>query len=225
MNDLPDLATFTERMEALKARVAACGAAPAAVEILPVTKAFGPEAITLALDAGCEAVGENYAQEVVSKHAQLDQRQPQWHFIGRLQSNKIRKLAAIVDLWQSLDRVSVIDEVAKRAPGASVLVQVAISGEPQKGGVLPEDSAALVEHAQSAGLDVQGLMGVAAMDNDVAVGGQFKLLRALVDEQGLEVCSMGMTNDLELAVTEGSTMLRIGTALFGPRTAKLGLQH
>ncbi len=225
MNELPDLATFNERMAALNARVASCGAAPASVEILPVTKAFGSEAIILALDAGCDAVGENYAQEVVSKHTELAQRQPQWHFIGRLQSNKIRKLAAIVDLWQSLDRASVIDEVAKRAPGASILVQVAISGEAQKGGVLPADAAALVAHAQSAGLDVRGLMGVAAMGNNVAVGGQFKLLRSLVDEQGLEVCSMGMTNDLELAVSEGSTMLRIGTALFGPRTPKQGLQH
>ncbi|MFV1991569.1 MAG: YggS family pyridoxal phosphate-dependent enzyme [Acidimicrobiales bacterium] len=225
MNELPDLTTFSERMQALVARVASCGVAPSDIQILPVTKAFGPEAVTLALDAGCGAVGENYAQELVRKHASLEQRQPQWHFIGRLQSNKVRKLASIVDLWQSLDRASVIDEVAKRAPGANVLVQVAISREPQKGGVLPEDAAALVEYARTAGLFVQGLMGVAGMDNDVAVAGQFKLLRALVDEQGLELCSMGMTNDLELAVKEGSTMLRIGTALFGPRTPKLGLQH
>ncbi|MFV1990151.1 MAG: alanine racemase, partial [Acidimicrobiales bacterium] len=95
----------------------------------------------------------------------------------------------------------------------------------QKGGVAPSDTAALVEHSRGVGLQVLGLMGIGALDTEAAIGAQFALLRTLVDEQGLKVCSMGMTDDLELAVNEGSTMLRIGRALFGPRTPKRGLQH
>ncbi|MFV1991916.1 MAG: YggS family pyridoxal phosphate-dependent enzyme, partial [Acidimicrobiales bacterium] len=223
MSSLPDLATFQQRLATIRERVATCGVEPSAVEVLPVSKAFGPQAVELAIAAGCKAVGENYAQELIAKQSQIRSAQPQWHFIGRLQSNKIRKLAPVVDVWQSLDRVRVVDEVAKRSPGASVLLQVAISDEAQKGGVSVAETPALIEHAREVGLRVRGLMGVSSLDAHAVVGAQFALLRRLVDEQGLEVCSMGMTDDLELAVAEGSTMLRIGRALFGPRTPEQGL--
>lgn len=196
------------------------------VAIVAVTKGFGPWAIDAAVRAGCTAVGENYAQELLAKREVIERTTPTVHFIGRLQRNKVRQIADLVDVWASLDRASVIDEVAARAPGATVLIQVdpvkETADDPAddsaKGGCAVSDAAALVERARGAGLVVAGLMTVGPTDEppESARPG-FARVRHLVDELGLEVCSMGMSNDLVVAVQEGSTQVRIGTALFGPR--------
>ena len=143
---------------------------------------------------------------------------PTVHFIGWLQRNKVRSLAPVVDVWQTVDRPELAREIAKRAPGASVMIQVDISGEETKGGCLPADTEALVADASDLGLEVVGLMGVALLAEPEAARPGFALLRRLVDQLGLRECSMGMTADLEVAVAEGTTMVRVGRDLFGERS-------
>jgi pyridoxal phosphate enzyme (YggS family) len=186
------------------------------VRIVAVTKTFGPGAVDAAVAAGLRDVGENYAQEAVAKLAEITT-EPTVHFIGRLQRNKVRTLAAVVDVWQSVDRPELVREIAKRAPGAQVMVQVDISDEEAKGGVAPAETEALVTDAADAGLEVVGLMGVALLAEPQAARPGFRMLRRLVDQLGLAECSMGMTADLEIAVDEGTTMVRVGRDLFGER--------
>ena len=188
------------------------------VDVLAVTKGFDERAIVAAYKAGCRAIGENYAQELLTKRAVIDDLGADVHFIGRLQSNKVRQLAGVVDRWSSIDRSSLIDEVVKRAPAAHVLIQVNSTGESGKGGCDPVEVGALVDRAHGLGLVVDGLMtvGPTGLHAEAARPG-FGLVRGLVDELGLAVCSMGMSGDLAVALEEGSTEVRIGTALFGPR--------
>jgi hypothetical protein len=143
------------------------------------------------------------------------------HFIGRLQSNKVAMLAPLVDVWQSVDRPSLVEAIARRAPGARVFVQVNVSDEPQKGGCAPADAAGLVALARRAGLQVDGLMCVGRTGPPEDARPGFRALRQLADDVGVAHRSMGMTDDLEVAVQEGSTMIRVGTALFG-RALNLG---
>jgi pyridoxal phosphate enzyme (YggS family) len=188
------------------------------VDLVGVTKGFGPESVDAAVTAGCDAIGESYAQEVIAKRDVIERVRPEVHFVGRLQRNKVRQLVGLVDVWCSIDRTSLIDEVAKRAPGARVLVQVDTTGDPGKGGCALGDAASLVDRANGAGLEVLGLMtvGPTGQPPEAARSG-FRAVRELVDELGLAVCSMGMSDDLEIAVQEGSTEVRLGTALFGER--------
>jgi PLP dependent protein len=215
-----DPAVVVERLAVVRDRIRRAGGTIEATTVVAVTKTFGVDAVRSARDAGCPAIGENYAQELLEKLDALgvDEPRPEVHFIGRLQSNKVRHLASVVDLWQSVDRESVIDAVAQRASGARVLIQVNTTAEPGKGGCDPGDLARLIEHARTAGLAVEGLMTVGPTDGTPAAARPaFARLRAMCDEWHLPVCSMGMSHDLEVAVGEGSTMVRIGTALFGPR--------
>jgi PLP dependent protein len=190
------------------------------VEVLAVTKGFGADAVDAAAAAGCRAIGENYAQELLTKRASLDRHRDRLevHFIGRLQSNKVRALAGVVDRYSTVDRESLVREIARRDPGARILVQVDTTATPDKGGCAPAVAADLVRRARDAGLAVEGLMTVGPTDGGPAAAEPgFRMVRALVDELGLEVCSMGMSADLEVAVAAGSTEVRLGTALFGQR--------
>jgi pyridoxal phosphate enzyme (YggS family) len=187
-------------------------------EIVAVTKGFGLDAVNAAAAAGVRAIGENYAQELATKAGPAVEAGLAVHFIGRLQSNKVRLLAGHVDVYETIDRPALVREVAKRAPGATVLVQVNATGEAGKGGCDPADVAGLVEACLAAGLSVDGLMTVGpTTGGPEAARPAFRDVRRMVDELGLRTCSMGMTDDLEVAVQEGSTRIRIGTALFGPR--------
>lgn len=204
-----------ERLAVVHERIRLAGGTD--VTVLPVTKTFGVEACWAAVHAGCTAVGENYAQEVVAKLGVID---PPFgvHFIGQLQTNKVRMLAPIVTMYETVDRVSLVTELARRAPGARVLVQVAAVAEPGKGGCAPADVPALVVAAGEAGLEVRGLMTVGpTVGGPEAAREGFRAVRALLDRLGLAVCSMGMTHDLEVAVQEGATQVRVGSALFGER--------
>jgi uncharacterized pyridoxal phosphate-containing UPF0001 family protein len=140
-----------------------------------------------------------------------------WHMIGRLQRNKVRAVAPFVHLWQSVDRLSLAAEIARHAPGATVLAQVNVTGSSQQGGCPPEQVAAVVEGCRDLGLDVRGLMAIGPLGPLDAARAAFGTVRALADGLGLPERSMGMSGDLEAAVAEGSTIVRIGTALFGPR--------
>jgi pyridoxal phosphate enzyme (YggS family) len=213
-------AAVAERLVAVRERVAAAGGD--GVRVVAVTKGFPVEAIAAARDAGADAIGENYAQELLAKLAQLTGARPELHFIGRLQSRKVRPLAGVVDLWQSIDRPSLVDELARRRPGAHLLVQVNVSDEPSKGGCDPRDVAALVAQARAAGLQVDGLMAVGRTGPPAEARSGFARLRRMVDELGLHECSMGMTDDLDVAVAEGATMVRVGSALFGERPRPAG---
>ncbi len=185
--------------------------------VLPVTKTFPIEACFAAFEAGCPDVGENYAQEIVSKLGAAN-RPFGVHFIGQLQTNKVRQLAPLISVYESVDRPSLVAELVKRVPGASVLIQVAALSEPGKGGCALAEVPALVATAQEAGLDVRGLMTVGpTTGGPEAARLGFRVVRQLMDRLGLRVCSMGMTDDLEVAVQEGSTQVRVGSALFGER--------
>jgi len=187
------------------------------VRVLPVTKTFPVEACWAAFHAGCTAVGENYAQEVVAKLG--DRAHPfDVHFIGQLQSNKVRSLAPIVSVYETVDRASVVAELAKRVPGARVLLQVAATPQSGKGGCAIDAVPALLDVALAAGLTVEGLMTVGpTVGGGEAARPEFRAVRALLDRLGLATLSMGMTDDLEVAVQEGSTQVRVGSALFGER--------
>jgi PLP dependent protein len=216
-----------QRLALVEARIQAAGGA--GVDVLAVTKGFGPDAIDAAIAAGCRRIGENYAQELLDKLGQRAEPpvgseihvSPEIHFIGRLQSNKVRLLSGVVDVYESVDRASLVDAIARRAPGARVLVQVDTTGEPGKGGCPVGDVASLVAAAQDAGLRVEGLMTVGpTVGGPEAARQGFRSVRELTSRLGLAVCSMGMTADLEVAVEEGSTQVRVGTALFGCRDAR-----
>jgi pyridoxal phosphate enzyme (YggS family) len=204
------------RLEAVRRRLEKAGGAD--VTIIAVTKAFGASAIDAAVAAGLRDIGENYAQECVAKLAEVEAHpMPTVHFIGRLQRNKVKRLAGVVDIWQTVDRVEVGREIAKRAPGAEVMIQVDISGEETKGGCPPAEVFGLVDSLREMDLVVTGLMGIGPLAQPEAARPGFRLLRGLVDDLGLGECSMGMSADLEIAVEEGATMVRIGSDLFGPR--------
>lgn len=217
----PDRATLLARLEQVRNRIADAGGDPDAITVLAVTKGFGPEVALAAADAGLVDLGENYAQELVAKAPVVAEagHHVRWHAIGRLQRNKVRSLAPVVHLWQTVDRVELGAEIARRAPGARILAQVNVSDEPQKGGCAPGDAPRLVAELRELGLTVDGLMTVGRTGDPQLARQGFALLRHLADDLDLSVRSMGMSGDLEAAVAEGSTLVRVGAALFGPRPA------
>lgn len=216
-----DPADVARRLEVVRSRIDAV-AGGREVTLVAVTKGFGADAVRAALGLGLDVVGENYAQELLAKAADLDAGpvpgiEPRWHFLGRLQRNKVRHLAGVVAVWQSVDRAELVAEIAKRSPGASVFVQANLSGEAQKGGAPLDEVPSLVAQGRELGLDVRGLMGVGPAGAPEAARPGFRALVALADELGLPERSIGMSADLEVAVEEGATMVRVGTDLFGPR--------
>lgn len=213
------------RLSAVRRRIESAGGDLAAVRVVAVTKGFGPEAVAAATEAGLSDVGENYAQELVAKAAAVrpspTERTPlRWHFLGTVQRNKVRSLAPLVDCWQGVARVVEGEEIARRRPGAEVLVEVDVSGAAGRNGCPPVLVADLVRSLAGLGLGVRGLMTVAPLDPEAARRG-FRTVRELADRLGLPERSMGMSEDLEAAVAEGSTMVRVGRALFGNRPSRV----
>lgn len=182
------------------------------VVIVAVTKGFGPEAVGQALDAGVHDVGENYAQELLAKAGDARTEGARWHFLGAVQRNKVKALSPHVRVWQGVDRPLDLPVDADK------LVQVNLSGLEQRNGCDWDDAAALVDGTPG----VVGLMGVAGPGDPRP---QFRRLAALAHDLGLSTVSMGMSGDYETAVEEGSTMVRLGTALFGPRTGRPDLRR
>lgn len=209
--------TFAARLDEVRQRIASVGDADR-VRIVAVTKGFDESAVLAARAHGLLDVGENYAQEARAKHDMVDAADLRWHFIGRLQRNKVRHVADFVHLWQSVDDPRLASEIAKRAPGAAILLQVDLAGVPGRGGCAFENVGSLLDHARNAGLDVRGLMGVGPAGPPEAARSGFRRLRETADALGLPEVSMGMSADIEVAVEEGATMVRAGSALFGART-------
>lgn len=214
-------ADVVERLAAVRERIAAAGRRPDEVVVVAVTKGFGVEAVEAASAAGIHDVGENYAQELAGKcRAAPPTEGRRWHFLGRVQRNKVRTIAGAVHLWQGVDRVAAGEEIARRAPGARVLVQVRIDGRDgaeDRNGCDPQDVPALVERLDGLGLDVRGLMAVGPAGPPELARPGFRQVAALADKLGLAERSMGMSEDLGVAVEEGSTMVRVGRGLFGSR--------
>jgi len=214
--------TVARRAAAVRDRIRSAGGDPAAITLVAVTKAFGPDVLRVALGAGLHDVGENYAGELITKADELGPAElatvgARFHFLGRLQRNKVRRLAPYVHLWQSVDRPELGQEIARRVPGAAVLAQVNVTAEPQKGGCAVADAPRLVEQLRALDLDVRGLMGVGAAGDADRTVRAFAGLTRLAISLDLSVRSMGMSGDLEVAVREGTTMVRIGRSLFGDR--------
>lgn len=218
-----DLSQVASRVVDVRARITNAGGKN--VKLIAVTKTFEVAALVAAFDAGCDGVGENYAQELIAKAKLVptSKRLPV-HFIGRLQSNKVKSLCGVVDVWQSVDRLDLINEIAKRCGDGTatkmpqIMLQVNSTNEPGKGGCEPSETENLVRVANSKGLEVLGLMTVGPTENEPeATRRAFRLVRKLADDLGIAQCSMGMTGDLEIAVEEGATAIRVGSALFGAR--------
>jgi len=188
------------------------------VRLVAVTKGFGADHVDAAVAAGVTLIAENYAQELLAKAAAAAGGMTvRWHFIGAIQRNKVANLAPFVAVWETVDRAPVAEAIARHSPGATALVQVNLTGDAGRSGCSWADAPAVVDAARTAGLEVRGLMGVGPIGPPEASRGPFAELAALADRLGLPDVSMGMSNDFEVAVAEGSTMVRLGTALFGPR--------
>ena len=227
-------AALQARLRAVMERIAvaarAAGRDPAGVSLVAVSKTFPADAVAAAHAAGQAAFGENYVQEAVDKIATLGPQRAelQWHFIGPIQSNKTRVIAEQFDWVQSVDRLKVAQRLSEQRPSGlaplNVLLQVNISGEASKSGVTPAGVQALAQAVgQLPRLKLRGLMAIPEPAADAAhQRAPLAAMRALFDRlraAGFDVdtLSMGMSADLESAVLEGSTMVRIGTAIFGER--------
>jgi len=211
--------------EAVARACARAGRSPDHVLLIAVSKTMEAERIRLAIEAGVAALGENRVQEAKEKIAALGHPVP-WHLIGSLQTNKARDAARLFDWIHSVDRLDLARELSRRAGDRvlNVLLQVNLGDEPQKGGIAPAEVKRLAESvAGLPGLRVRGLMAIPpAAENPEDTRPHFRRLRELRDELGFEHCSMGMSADYEVAIEEGATMVRVGTAIFGPRASSHG---
>jgi hypothetical protein len=203
------------------------GGDPERIRIVGVTKGFGLDAVVAALDAGLRDIGENYAAELEEKAGLVSRPGgapdgPVWHFLGAVQRNKVAALAPVVGLWQSVTRVAEGERIARFAPGASVMAQVDTTDLPGRNGCPPHQVADLVQELRALDLHVVGLMTVAAPGPAEVARASFETVAHLADGLGLGERSMGMSDDLEAAVAAGTTMVRIGRALFGERPPRGG---
>jgi PLP dependent protein len=234
-----DSGEVARNLAVVRERIAAAGGDASVVRVVAVTKGFGFDAVRAALGAGLVDIGENYVSELVDK-AQLawqwgeESREesdedanaqpqppprPRWHFLGAVQRNKVASLAPFVGVWQTVAREAEGARIARFAPGAAVMVEVETTGLPGRNGCPSAAVPDLVANLLGLGLDVRGLMTVAAPDRASAAV-TFESVVRLADDLGLPERSMGMSDDLEVAVSAGSTMVRIGRALFGKRPAR-----
>jgi pyridoxal phosphate enzyme (YggS family) len=220
--DVMDGRDMAARFARARERIERAGGDPAHITLIAVTKGFGPEVVAQARALGQVDFGENYAVDLARKAEALaaepeSAARARWHYLGAVQRTTARTLATVVDLWQGVDGPGAGERIAQAAPGARVLVQVNVSGEPRKQGCTFEAAPGLVAGLRRLRLDVRGLMAVGPAGQPEGARPGFRRLAELADELGLAERSMGMSADLEVAVAEGATMVRLGTALFGPR--------
>lgn len=227
-----DIADNLERINSkIESICRSCNRSPSEVMLVAIGKMKPAEDIQMALEAGQVEFGENKVQELTRKMEELPDERISWHMVGQLQTNKIKYMVDRVNWIQSVARKKALDEIEKRAAAVerqiNVLIQVNISGEDQKSGCPPEELSALLESASNLKyVKVRGLMGIATLTEDrEQIRSEFALLRKLRDEFKdnyedpitLEHLSMGMTHDMDIAIEEGATMVRVGTAIFGKR--------
>ncbi len=226
-------ASIADGLARVRARIAAAeraaGRPPGSVKLLAVSKKMTADDVRAAMAAGQRAFGENYAQELRDKRAALaaDPEAPAWHYIGPLQSNKVKYVAGQVALVHTVDSATLLEAIAARGAPQACLVQVNVAGEAQKRGLAPADLPALLDRfAAMSGLTCAGLMVIPPFTDDPQdARPHFAALRALRDREAarpranvaLDELSMGMSADLEIAIAEGATIVRVGTAIFGGR--------
>ena len=216
--------SYPEVMSRIESAAKGCGRSAAEITLVAVSKAKGPEDVIAIYEQGHRDFGENRAREMASKAEQLPD-DIRWHFVGVLQSNKTTLVRERTHLLHSMDRRSLAKAWLK-GPGRPppVLLQVNVGGEAQKSGVAPEDAEETVEWMRGMGLEVRGLMILPpAPDRPEDSRPHFRAIRELLDRlradhPGLEELSMGMTDDFEVAIEEGASIIRVGRAIFGPRT-------
>ena len=224
------MSTIAANLQAIRRRISeALQGDSRTVTLVAVAKQRPPEAIGAAFEAGCGDIGESYVQEALPKIAALAGAAIRWHYIGHLQTNKARDIAARFDWVHGVDRVKAAAALDRARPEGmaplEVCVQVNISAEATKGGVPPGGALALCREVSALPrLRLRGLMGMASPSGDRAgQRAQFALLRRVFEQARaagfeLDTLSMGMSDDFEAAIEEGSTMVRIGTAIFGERS-------
>jgi len=201
----------------VRERIMATGRALDSVRIVAVTKTFGLDCVAAARDLGLTTVGENYVDELVEKRGTVGDSGLTWHYLGALQTNKIAKVVKVADVLCGVSRTKEVEKIAHESPGHRIYVQVDYTERERRNGVLASEAPALVDHARSLGLLVLGLMTVPD-PAPVATENAFRALVDLADELEIPERSMGMTNDVELACSLGTTEIRLGRALFGERT-------
>ena len=208
-----------ERISAVSEQIAA--ATSRRVDLVVVTKTHPQEVVLAVAEAGARFVGENYAQEVRDKASALEAVRASGvsvQFIGQLQTNKVRMIAGLVDCVASVDRASLVDEIAKRMPSTRIHLQVNATGETSKGGCLPDALPELITRARDRGLYVDGLMAVgptSAREDETRAA--FRCVDELAFEHDLPIRNYGMSGDLNIAIEQGSTMVRVGSAILGNR--------
>lgn len=221
-------ANLKEVRNRIAAAAARSGRDPAAIRLVAVSKTAPAEAVREAFEAGQTAFGENYAQEMAAKAAALSDLPIEWHFIGHLQKNKAKVVAPIAAWVESVDSIELAEAMGRRATKTiPCLIEVNVGGEASKSGVAPEGVAGLARGIMALPrLSLEGLMVIPPFDPDPEQSKPyFRKLRAMLDalneelnpERPLHVLSMGMSHDFEVAIEEGATIVRIGTAIFGPR--------
>jgi len=223
------MSTLADNLSAIFARIAsaaqAAGRDPASVQLLAVSKTKPASAIREIHAAGVRDVGENYLQEALTKQQELSDLPLIWHFIGPIQSNKTKAIAEHFDWVHSVDRLKIAQRLSEQRPAGlaplNLCLQVNVSGEDSKSGCAPADLPALAKAvAGLPNLRLRGLMAIPEPTDDrAAQEGAFARLRQLQESLGLglDTLSMGMSHDLEAAIAQGATWVRIGTALFGAR--------
>ncbi|MDF3034941.1 MAG: hypothetical protein K0S28_215 [Paucimonas sp.] len=230
------MSAIVANMQAVQRRIADAAASvlrdPAEITLLAVSKNFPAEAVAEAARAGQTAFGENYVQEAVEKMANVRMLAPEllleWHFIGPVQSNKTRTIAENFDWVHAVDRVKIAQRLSDQRPSAkgklNICLQINISGEASKSGVMPNEAVALAQEiARMPHLCLRGLMAIPEAQSDpVRQRAPFQRMRELFEAirtkgMHLDTLSMGMSGDLEAAIAEGATLVRIGTAIFGKR--------
>jgi len=223
-----NITSLEARLEAVCTRV---GRKRDEITLVAVTKTFGADVIREAMKAGLKDFGENYVQELIAKNQELSGLFPRWHFIGHLQSNKVKYVAPFIHMIHSVDSIRLAGEIDKRGEGCGrtldVLVEVHSTDEATKSGVIPEETIDLVKRmAELPHLRVRGLMTMGPFSEDPNDSRRsFRRVAELarkIEQEGIEgvsmrTLSMGMTADFEVAIEEGATMVRIGTAVFGER--------
>lgn len=219
--------TIAARLTEVRDRIAAAcersGRSPEEVTLIAVSKGFGAAAVREAAAAGLTDIGENRVQEAADKRPELEGVSGvRWHMIGHLQTNKVKLAAGRFGIIHSVDSVRLAREISRRYEShVSVLLEVNVAQDAAKFGFAPEEvAAALRQIAVLPHLDARGLMTIAPQTNHPEeTRDTFRRLRELRDELALDELSMGMSGDFEVAIEEGATMIRVGTAIFGPRSA------
>jgi pyridoxal phosphate enzyme (YggS family) len=223
------------RLQAVRNRIAAAAQAagrPAGdIQLIAVSKTFPPADIAQAFAVGQTAFGESYLQEAIRKIAALPDSAYEWHYVGPIQSNKTKQIAELFDWAHGVDRFKVAERLSTARPEGSrpldICIQVNVSGELSKSGVPPQEALSLARAVHGLpGIRLRGLMGIPEPDSNASLmRARFRQIRELREEIiaagiAMDTLSMGMSDDLEAAIAEGATMVRVGRAIFGDRPAQ-----